>query len=381
MVLLELALAILAFLIYGFGVLSLHPERHSRWLVEADFSLAAGVSYSVYKTPLGMANANVAELFRSISRQKGDDRISVQEAMARTAAGDLPAGALLKASTDGNGAGYPVFASFAMRLFGPHLSALIYSFLLMMGISTLVFVYRFRDDRLFMVPLQFFALTLMLLSPLASNTWPVRPSSYLAGLRYFSVAGILPALHIFFEVTDRSRAAAKAVISNFILLGLQDTRDEESSCRLPGDVVRFVRELFGWHDNEFGLTGSSIAEPDNLLARDDGADIRAGFGDHAGEVTALSGGECGRPTVMQEALSDHRLARVDTRRLDLDQHLTRTRRRSWDVANLEHIDAAVRVELHCLTHTGYDRMRRAPIPVPRSERRLFRWRADPAASW
>ena len=41
-------------------------------------------------------------------------------------------------------------------------------------------------------------------------------------------------------------------------------RDEESSRRLPGDVVRFVRELIGWHDDEFGLTGSSIAEPDDL---------------------------------------------------------------------------------------------------------------------
>ena len=216
----RLALAILAFLIYGFGVLSLHPERHSRWLVEADFSLAAAVSYSVYGTPLGMANANVFKIFLNISRQEGDDRISVQEAMARTTAGDLPAGDVLKTSTDGNGAGYPIFASLAMRLFGPHLSALIYSFLLMMGISTLLFIYRFRDDRLFMVPLQFFALTLMLLSPLASNTWPVDQAP-IGGLRYFSVAGILPALHIFFEVTDRSQPAAKAVISNFILLGLQ----------------------------------------------------------------------------------------------------------------------------------------------------------------
>src|SRR5262245_1620785 len=214
------ALAILSFLIYGLGVLSLHPERHSRWLVEADFSLPAAVSYSVYKTPLGMANENVAELFENISRQKGDDRISVQEAMTQSAAGHIRSGALLKASTDGNGAGYPIFASLSMRLFGPRLSALIYSFLLLMGISTLVFVYRFRDDRLFMVPLQFFALTLMLLSPLASNTWPVDQAP-IGGLRYFSVAGILPALHIFFELTDRSRPIAKAVISNFILLGLQ----------------------------------------------------------------------------------------------------------------------------------------------------------------
>ena len=217
---LRLALAILAFLIYGFGVLSLHPERHSRWLVEADFSLAAAVSYSVYGTPLGMANANVAKLFRNVSRQDGDDRISVQKAMARTVAGDIPAGDVLKASNDGNGAGYPIFASLAMRLLGPHLSALIYSFLLMMGISTLIFISRFQDDRLFMVPLQFFALTLMLLSPLASNTLPVDQSP-IGGLRYFSVAGILPALHIFFEVTDRSWPAARAVISNFILLGLQ----------------------------------------------------------------------------------------------------------------------------------------------------------------
>jgi hypothetical protein len=216
----RLALAILAFLIYGFGVLSLHPERHSRWLVEADFSLAAAVSYSVYGTPLGMANANVFKIFLNISRQEGDDRISVQEAMARTTAGDIPAGDVLKTSTDGNGAGYPIFASLAMRLFGPHLFALVYSFLLMMGFSTLLFIYRFRDDRLFTVPLQFFALTLMLLSPLASNTWPVDQAP-IGGLRYFSVAGILPALHIFFEVTDRSQPAAKAVISNFILLGLQ----------------------------------------------------------------------------------------------------------------------------------------------------------------
>ena len=55
---LKFLLALLAYLVYGFGALSLHPERHSRWLeAQADFSLAAGVSYSVYKTPIGMANA------------------------------------------------------------------------------------------------------------------------------------------------------------------------------------------------------------------------------------------------------------------------------------------------------------------------------------
>jgi hypothetical protein len=162
-----------AFLIYGLAVLSLHSELHSHWLVEKDFSLAAAVSYSVYGRPLGIATANVSKLFRNIPKQESDDRISVQEAMARTAAGDIPAGDVLRTSTDGNGAGDFIFASLAMKLFGPHLSALTYSFLLLMGVSTLAFICRFRADRLFTVPLQFFALTLMLLSPLATATWPV----------------------------------------------------------------------------------------------------------------------------------------------------------------------------------------------------------------
>jgi hypothetical protein len=178
------------------------------------------VSYSIYGTPLGMANANVVKLFRSISRHERDERISVQAAIAQAAAGDIPAGEVLKASNDGNGAGYPIFASLAMRLFGPQLSALTYSFLLLMGVSTFMFMCRYQDDRLFMVPLQFFALTLMLLSPLATSTWVVDEAP-IGGLRYLSVAGILPALHIFFEMTDHSRPAAKAVISNYILLGLQ----------------------------------------------------------------------------------------------------------------------------------------------------------------
>jgi hypothetical protein len=214
----RIGLAILTLIIYGSAVLSLHQDRRSGWDVEKDFSLAAAVSYSVYGTPLGMTKANVYQVFRNISRS--DNRISVQEAMARTAAGDLPAGDVLKTSTDGIGASYPIFASLAMRLFGPHLSSLTYSFLLLMVISTLAFIFRFRDDRLFMVPLLFFALTLMLLSPLATNP-EVMDQGPIGGYRYFTVAGILPALHILFELTDRSRPGAKAAISNFVLLGLQ----------------------------------------------------------------------------------------------------------------------------------------------------------------
>jgi hypothetical protein len=46
---LRVGLAILAFVIYGSAVLSLHQERFG-WDLEADFSLAAAVSYAVYGT-------------------------------------------------------------------------------------------------------------------------------------------------------------------------------------------------------------------------------------------------------------------------------------------------------------------------------------------
>jgi hypothetical protein len=184
-------------------VLSVHPERRSGWVDEAAFSLAAAVSYSVYGTPLGTAKANVYEIFRSIPpREDTVNRIPIQQVIARTAAGDLPAADLLKTSTDGVGAGYPIFASLAMQLFGPYISSLIYSFLLLVGISTLVFFYRYRDDRLFMVPLLFLALTLMLLSPLTSDQAAMDWCPIAGGMRYFGVAGVLPALYIIFEVAD-----------------------------------------------------------------------------------------------------------------------------------------------------------------------------------
>jgi hypothetical protein len=211
----RIGFAILTFLIYGSGVLSLHQERHSGWSVEVSSSLPAALSYSVYGTPLGMINVNVESVFREVFLT---NRISVQEAVARSAAGDLPSGGVTKISNDGNGAGYPIFASLAMRLFGSHLSSVLYSFLLLMGVSTLAFIYRFQDDRLFMVPLLFFALALMLL--LASNA-RVRDQCPIGGIRYFSVAGILPTLHILFELSDRLRPQPTAAIRNLILLALQ----------------------------------------------------------------------------------------------------------------------------------------------------------------
>ena len=49
-------------------------------------------------------------------------------------------------------------------------------------------------------------------------------------------------------------------------------------------------------------------------------------------------------------LADHRLARIDAGRPDLDQNLTGFRNRAGHIAHLEDVDAAVRIELHCFRH-------------------------------
>jgi hypothetical protein len=217
---LRIGLVALAFFIYGLAVLSLHQDRTSRWFVEANFSLPAAISYTAYGTPLGMSDAKIYKAFQNVSRHPSDNLISVQEALARASGGDLPVGELLQVSTDGNGAGYPIFASLALEAFGPRLSSLTYAFLLLMALSTLLFAMRFHDERLFTVPLLFFALTLMLLSPFGFAPKVINEAP-IGGLRYFSVAAILPAFHILFEVNDRRRLDVVSMARHYAFLGLQ----------------------------------------------------------------------------------------------------------------------------------------------------------------
>jgi hypothetical protein len=89
----------------------------------------------------------------------------------------------------------------AAALFGPHLSSFPILFLLLMGIATLAFVARFDDDRLFMVPLTFTALSIMLLTPLLSDP-AVLDQAPIGGNRFFGMLGVLPALHLYFDMRE-----------------------------------------------------------------------------------------------------------------------------------------------------------------------------------
>src|ERR1700694_5385623 len=109
-------------------------------------------------------------------------------------------------------------------------------------------------------------------------------------------------------------------------------------------------EMVGVDDDQFGLAGPIVGEPDDLVADCDVLDGAADFLDETGEVAALSRGKRRGPPIGKGALSDRRLARIDTCSLDPDEDLVRSWDRSVDFHDVEDINSAVPVEPHCTRH-------------------------------
>jgi hypothetical protein len=155
-------MAVASFLLYALGVLTLHQDRAPGWALEAAGALPVAVSYLVYGTPLGAMDDNVLQSFLQ------PDGKSVQDIVATAAAGSIQHGAVDLYSLDGSGSGTDLFATAAIWLFGASISSLVRFYLVLIGISVVAFVLRYQDKRLFVVPLYFFVLTVMLLTPLCA---------------------------------------------------------------------------------------------------------------------------------------------------------------------------------------------------------------------
>jgi hypothetical protein len=208
-------LAATSFLLYAAGVMMLRQDRTPGWAVEGAGGITAAASYLVYGTPFGAVDHNVEMKFVH------PDGMSVQDILALAASKSIPPGTVDPTTIDGTGAGSDVFTIIAMAMFGMNVLSLILLYLVMMGIATVTFALRYRDKRLIVVPLYFLAVTFMLLTPLGSSADAVI-SMPAGGQRYFVLAAFLPALHIFFEIVDRSPPAGrKREIANSFLLLIQ----------------------------------------------------------------------------------------------------------------------------------------------------------------
>lgn len=98
--------------------------------------------------------------------------------------------------------------------------------------------------------------------------------------------------------------------------------------RLPRYCRWFPGQLSGGDGDEFSVAYALIREAQHVVAGRERVHAGAHRDDHAGEVAALPRGKRRRPAIVQHALADHCLVRIDCGRLDRDQNLAGCRRRS-----------------------------------------------------
>ena len=213
-------LAILAFLIYAAGVLWHHNLQKSAWQTEQSGALLFAASYLYYGKPFGAIDRGLWDFFiEHASSARDSDQVPGDSFLARAAGREIPSGNIMPTTLDGNGLGYAYFATGSLFLFGPHTNSLVFGFLIFLGVSLTAFLLRFSDDRLLSIPILFVALTVMLLTPHATSQWWVDQSP-IGGIRFFIIAGILPTLHIVFELLDSNNKRARTTIYGLLTLQL-----------------------------------------------------------------------------------------------------------------------------------------------------------------
>jgi hypothetical protein len=210
---LAVVLAMASFAIYAAAALLVYQDRPSQHYIER-YCLAAAVSSAVYGAPVGAIYSGV------LAALIDDTKAPIEARLAALARGDTPRGQLEPANHDGQGIGYNAAATVFVWLFGVRFEALEYGFLSLVGLSTLAFSLRYRDARLCLAPLAFLALTIMLFTPL-SRDQTILDQAPFAGVRYFSLAAILPTLHLLLELADPRQPSRRGYGANLALAAIQ----------------------------------------------------------------------------------------------------------------------------------------------------------------
>jgi hypothetical protein len=208
----RLRLAGLAFLAYAAAIIWQQDIQKSTWRVEQSGSLQVAAAYLYYGKPFGSIDGGLWDFFLKHGSSAAPSQEQPADVfLASASLRKISSGETIPTTMDGNALGHAYFATAALFLFGPHTSSLVFGFVALLGLSVLMFLLRFPDDRILAVPVLFSALTLMLLTPVATSEKWIDQSA-IGGIRFFVIAGILPTLHIILELFDSGRHSAKASI-------------------------------------------------------------------------------------------------------------------------------------------------------------------------
>ena len=171
------------------------------------------MSHEVYQAPLGA-------IYRGVLAGFLDRATPVQRTLERTVNKNIEPGELLKVAQDGNGIGHVIFATAAMHIFGPQIYSLVFTFLLLVLISSAAFIWRYQDRRLLFVPLYFASLTVLMFTVIGVDFGEMSNIA-IGGIRYFSLFAVMPAAHIFLELADITKSGLRLTARNAALLGIQ----------------------------------------------------------------------------------------------------------------------------------------------------------------
>jgi len=210
-------LAMLCFAVFALGVLSLHQEKMGRFTVDEEWPIPTALSRVMFGSPLGLADKALLRYFQHTATEK-----TTADAVERVAREGVTPTHEDQMPLDGQGLGPCLSATLAFELFGTHARSLCLLFLTLLGISTVAYVLRFRDERLWVLPVFLAALTFLLLSPaMELPAWATEAP--LGGSRSYILLAILPMLHWCFEVVADESATRRAACAKGVLLGLQIT--------------------------------------------------------------------------------------------------------------------------------------------------------------
>ena len=194
----RIVLAIASLLVFAAAALLLRQGDHASDKGEFGVDrlpIAAAVSTILHGAPIG-------SYYHGVEAALLDFDTPIKVSFGR-AIGGIPLGNLEPAHFGGIGTGFPMVTLAAMYVFGLHLSSIVVMFSCLIAVTTFLFLLRFDDDRALFVPITFGVLTVMMVTPLATNAFNAGQVP-VGGYRYFSMLGIIPGMHLFLELVDNN---------------------------------------------------------------------------------------------------------------------------------------------------------------------------------
>lgn len=244
-----LILSVLAAITYICLVFSI-PQNDQASFTPDRYSIAAAVSRVDYGAATGTAySAVTAALIKTLDEP-------LQVALSDIPKQNSDLGSVIPAVTDGNGIGYMLVSTVAMRVFGVHVWGLEFVTVALMAFSAAMFLWRFGSRYATVVVLYFTILSILQFTGYqGADSTAVRAEISLGGIRYFSFVAFIPAFHLCLDFCDwgggRSRRDYLCLACQTIIFFVAVLVRTSAACLLGAIII--VPLVSAWRSRREGI--------------------------------------------------------------------------------------------------------------------------------